>query len=46
MRKNKEKVQEPKTLIETIFHDVVRRKMSAKERRVLLRKPRRIRKSK
>ena len=46
MRKNQKKVEEPKTLIESIFHDEVKRKMTAKERRVLLAKPKKIRKPK
>ena len=46
MRKSKKKVQESKTLIESIFHDEVKRKMSAKERRALLAKPKKSRKPK
>jgi hypothetical protein len=42
----KKKVEEPKTLIESIFNDEVKRKMTTKERRILLAKPKKIRKPK
>jgi hypothetical protein len=39
MPKSKKKLSRTKTLIERVFHDMVKREMTAKERRVLLAKP-------
>ncbi len=39
MRKIEKELRETKTPIERIFYDIVKRKMSAKERRILLGPP-------
>ena len=46
MRKIEKELREPKTPIERIFYDIVKRKMSAKERRILLGLPKKTRKRK
>lgn len=46
MRKKNKKAQSPKTLIESIFQDEVKRKMSNKERLALLANPKKVRKTK
>jgi hypothetical protein len=44
MRKIDKELRETKTPIELIFYDIVKREMTAKERRVLLAKPKKARK--
>jgi hypothetical protein len=46
MRNSKKKVQKAETLIESIFKEEAKRKMSDKERSVLLRKPKKVRRPK
>jgi hypothetical protein len=44
LRKIEKELQKPKTPIELIFYDIAKREMTAKERRVLLAKPKKARK--
>ncbi len=46
MRKIEKELRELKTPIERIFHEIVKRKMSAEERRILMGLPKKTRKQK